>query len=169
MIISVTNYYAKAKLPLKMFLELILSSFFRKFNIMNEQQRPFYSVTRSDICNQYLYLFFSIFFNQDTTTTSGKGSLTLDNDTLSTENSTYYNNKKLESSSTNDALLLYIKIVGGVDVFLSFLYIGICMFDRQIRSNGATNTYVIMPGNNSSYENVDVFFSLEQASTSGIL
>lgn len=113
--------------------------------------------------------FFLFSFNQYTTTTSGKGSLALDNDTLSTENSTYYNNKKLESSSTNDALLLYIKIVGGVDIFLSFLYIGVCMFDRQIRSNGATNTYVIMPGNNSNYENVDVFFSSEQASTSGIL
>lgn len=117
----------------------------------------------------FIHIFFPIFFNQDTTTTSGKGSFALDNDTLSTENSTYYNNKKLESSSTNDALLLYIKIIGGVDIFLSFLYIGVCMFDRQIRSNGATNMYVIMPGNNSSYENVDVFFSSEQASTSGIL
>lgn len=120
------------------------------------------------VINIYTY-FFLFFVYQDTTTTSGKGSFTLDNDTLSTENSTYYNNKKLESTSTNDALLLYIKIVGGVDIFLSFLYIGVCMFDRQIRSNEARNACVIMLGNNSSYENVDVFFSSEQASTSGIL
>lgn len=62
MIISVTFYYAKAKLPLKMFLELILSSFFRKFNIMNEQQRPFYSLTRSDICNQYIFIHIFFYF-----------------------------------------------------------------------------------------------------------
>lgn len=106
---------------------------------------------------------------RDKTTTSGKSYLAVDNDTLSTESSTYYNNKKLESSSINDALLLYIKIFGVVDIFLSFLYIGACMYDRQIRSNRVTNTCVIMPEKNSSYENVDVVFSSEQASTSRIL
>lgn len=30
---------------------------------MNKQQRPFYSLTRSDICMQYLYIFFSLFFS----------------------------------------------------------------------------------------------------------
>lgn len=116
------------------------------------------------VINNYNFL-----FNQDKTTTSGKGSLAVDNDNLSTESSTYYNNKKQESSSINDVLLLYIKIFGGVDIFLSFLYIGVCMYDRQIRLSRVTNTCVITPGKNSTYENADVVFSIEQASTSRIL
>lgn len=87
------------------------------------------------------YLSFFTFFFQDTTTTSGKGFLAIDNNALSTKSCTYYNNnKKLESNSTNDSFLLFIKIFGVVDISISFLYIDVCMYVGQILSNRVTNT-----------------------------
>lgn len=122
------------------------------------------------VVNSYIYFLF-----QDTTTTSGKGFLAVDNNALSTESCKYYNNinnqKKLESNSTNDLLLLFIKIFGDVDIFISFLYIDVCMYVRQILSNRVTNTCHV----SSCPERIQVmkmsiwFLSSEPASLSRIL
>lgn len=97
------------------------------------------------VVNSYNF-YYNYFFFQDTTTTSGKCFLAVDNNAISTESCTYYNNnnikkRQIESISTNDWLLLVIKIFGGVNISISFLYIDVYMYVRQILSNRVTNTW----------------------------
>lgn len=62
----------------------------------------------------------------------GKWFLVIDNNVFLIKSCMYYNNndKKLELYLINDLFLLFIKIFGGVDIFIFFFYIDVCMYVR---------------------------------------
>lgn len=56
----------------------------------------------------------------------GKGFLVIDNNVFLIKSCMYYNKLNL----VNDLFLLFIKIFGGVDIFIFFFYIDVCMYVR---------------------------------------
>ena len=64
------------------------------------------------------------------------------------------------SSITNGILITLIKIFGGVDILLIFIYTVIFVIDRQREKNAyqTENTATYTTRNNSMYENVEIDF-----------
>lgn len=79
------------------------------------------------------------------------------NITVSTEKNHTYN-KTQQPSTDNDKIILCIQIFGCVDILLICTYSAVCIYDRQHRTVGKVNTYENVPGNNSTYENAEIFF-----------
>lgn len=67
-------------------------------------------------------------------------------------------NETQQASTVNKEIILCIQIVGCVDILLICTYSVVCIHDRQHRTLGIVNTYENVPGNNSSYENAEIFF-----------
>lgn len=67
-------------------------------------------------------------------------------------------NETEPASTVNNEIILCIQIVGCVDILLIFTYSVVCIYDPQHRTLGIVNTYENVPGNNSSYENAEIFF-----------
>lgn len=79
------------------------------------------------------------------------------NDTVSTERNNE-DNKTQQSSIVNNEIIMCIQIFGCVDILLICTYSAVCIYDRQHRTVGNVNTYENVPGNNSNYENVGIWF-----------
>lgn len=64
------------------------------------------------------------------------------------------------SFSTNDVLIILIKIFGGVDILLIFMYLVIFVIDRQREksTHQTENTLTYTIRNNSMYENIEIEF-----------
>lgn len=78
------------------------------------------------------------------------------NTIVSTEKNHRYN-KTQQSSTVNNKIILCIQIFGCVDILLICTYSAVCIYDRQHRTAGRVNTYENIPGNNSAYENAEIF------------
>lgn len=82
--------------------------------------------------------------------------LFVENTIVSTEKNHRYN-KTQQSSTVNNKIILCIQIFGCVDILLICTYSAVCIYDRQHRTAGRVNTYENIPGNNSAYENAEIF------------
>lgn len=84
-------------------------------------------------------------------------SLDVENNTLSMENNNPDTNNQ-RPNTVNTKIIMCIQIFGCVDIFLIFSYLALCLYDRQHRTIGMERTYNNVPGNNSTYENAEIFF-----------
>lgn len=82
--------------------------------------------------------------------------LFVENTTVSTEKN-HRDNKTQQPSTVNNKIILCIQIFGCVDILLICTYSAVCIYDRQHRTVGKMNTYENIPGNNSAYENAEIF------------
>lgn len=80
----------------------------------------------------------------------------VENTIVSTEKNHKYN-KTQQPSTVNNEIILCIQIFGCVDILLICTYSAVCIYDRQHRTAGKVNTYENIPGNNSAYENAEIF------------
>lgn len=80
----------------------------------------------------------------------------VENTIVSTEKNHIYN-KTQQPSTVNNEIILCIQIIGCVDILLICTYSAVCIYDRQHRTAGKVNTYENIPGNNSAYENAEIF------------
>lgn len=84
-------------------------------------------------------------------------SLLVENNTLSMENNKT-DTKNQQPGTVNTKILMCIQIFGSVDIFLICSYFALCLYDRQHQIIGMGTTYNNVPGNNSTYENAEIFF-----------
>lgn len=77
---------------------------------------------------------------------------------MSTEKSREHE-KTHQSNAVNSKVILCIKIFGCVDILLICIYSAVCIYDRQqhqtLEMVGSNES---VPGNNSAYENAEIFF-----------
>lgn len=66
-------------------------------------------------------------------------------------------NKTQQPSTVQNKIILCIQIFGCVDILLICTYSAVCIYDRQHQTAGKVNTYENIPGNNSAYENAEIF------------
>lgn len=66
-------------------------------------------------------------------------------------------NKTQQPSTVQNKIILCIQIFGCVDILLICTYSAVCIYDRQHQTAGKVNTYENIPGNNSGYENAEIF------------
>lgn len=84
-------------------------------------------------------------------------SVVVENNTLSmVKNKTDTNNQ--QPRTVNKKILMCIQIFGCVDIFLICAYFALCLYDRQHLTIGIETTFNNIPRNNSTYENVEIFF-----------
>lgn len=83
--------------------------------------------------------------------------LPVGNNTESTEKN-HTDTKSQQSNTVNNEIILCIKIFGCVDILLICTYSAMCIYDRQHRILRKANTNGNVPGNNSVYENAEIFF-----------
>lgn len=128
----------------------------------------------------------SLFFNQETNATTAKRTPTHENSTANTENDVLVSEKlqsrtvnfnstlskdintlsteastgrvKVQSRTTNDTLLVFINLIGCVDIILLCLYFAVCMYDRRHRTLQTIEINNAHTGNNTLYENIEIFF-----------
>lgn len=62
------------------------------------------------------------------------------------------------SSTANDNIILCIRILGCVDILLICMYSAVCIYDRQHWTLDMVDSNENVPRNNSTYENVEIFF-----------
>lgn len=79
------------------------------------------------------------------------------NNTVSTEKSRKHE-KTQHPSTVNNNVILCIQIIGCVDILLICIYSAVCIYDRQHRTLEMVGTNDRCPGNNSTYENAEIFF-----------
>lgn len=84
-------------------------------------------------------------------------SVLVENNTLSMETNNTDTNKQ-QPRTVNTKIIMCIQIFGCVDIFLICSYLALCLYDRQHRTIGMERTYYNVPGNNSTYENAEIFF-----------
>lgn len=84
-------------------------------------------------------------------------SLVVENNTLSIENNKTDTNYQ-QPRTDNTKLLMCIQIFGSFDIFLICAYFAICLYDRQHWTIGMETTHNNVHGNNSTYENAEIFF-----------
>lgn len=83
-------------------------------------------------------------------------SLVVENNTMSMENNNTDNNKQ-QQRTVHTKILICIQIFGCVDIFLICSYLAMCLYDRQHLTVEMESTYTNVPGNNSLYENAEIF------------
>lgn len=83
------------------------------------------------------------------------------NNTVSTEKSRKHENTQ-QPSTRNDKIILCIQIFGCLDILLICIYSAVCIYDRQNRTLEMVDTNKSVPGNNSTYENAEIFSSQQQ-------
>lgn len=66
--------------------------------------------------------------------------------------------KTQQSNTFNNKVVLCIKIFGCVDILLICIYSAVCIYDRQNQTLEMVDTNESVPGNNSTYENAEIFF-----------
>lgn len=99
------------------------------------------------------------FYPEKDTTASEPIFLSVGTNTTSTEKNSYHTDNKVQQSNTvNDNIILCITLFGCVDILLICTYSALCIYDRQHRTLGKVNTNESVPGNNSTYENAEIFF-----------
>lgn len=84
-------------------------------------------------------------------------SFVVENNTLSMEKNNTDTNKQ-QPITVNMKIFMCIQIFGCVDIFLICSYLALCLYDRQHRTIDMERTYNNVPGNNSTYENAEIFF-----------
>lgn len=84
-------------------------------------------------------------------------SLVVENNTLSIENKKTYTIYQ-QPRTVNTKILMCIQIFGSFDIFLICAYFALCLYDRQHWTVGMETTHNNVPGNNSTYENAEIFF-----------
>lgn len=133
-----------------------------------------------------IWFIYLSFFNQETNAITAKRTPTHENSTANTENDVLVSEKlqsstvnfnstlskdintlpteasavrvKVQSSTTNDILLVFINLIGCVDIILLCLYFAVCIYDRRHRTLQTIEINNAHTGNNTLYENVEIFF-----------
>lgn len=82
--------------------------------------------------------------------------IVVENNTMSMENNNTDTNKQ-QQRTVNTKILICIQIFGCVDIFLICSYLAMCLYDRQHLTVEMESTYTNVPGNNSLYENAEIF------------